>query len=213
MSGIASIALITLLTVSILGIDSFVTYINVVLPCVAKFRGWWYNLSLPGYWTKLFDPASEYSFIQPITRNPFLALLLSSWTCLLSLGTLAWAIARARTRTELDLSFGLTMTAMLLVSPVTWSHYLLIQVLPLAMAWTQLPPFRGFRLLLMAIVIAFWAPPYVVFDHIIAGRIAYPFDTVTIGSYQCYALVALFFLQIVELRRSTQRQQPTLGSQ
>jgi Glycosyltransferase family 87 len=216
-SGLVSIALITMLTASILGIHAYRAYVNDVLPNVAKYRGLWFNLSLPGYWTKLFDPPREFSFIQPITRSPVLASISIYSTCVLILGTLAWFIVRARTRTELDLSFGLTMTAMLLVSPITWDHYLLLLLVPLAMAWTQLPESQGFRLLFVGIVVACWTWPYVVFDNTIPRGLvlgtAHPLHTVTIGSYQCYALIALFLLQIIELRRSTNHQlDPTPGS-
>jgi hypothetical protein len=203
-SGLASIALATLLTASVLGIHTYRTYFTVVMPSVAKYRASWFNLSVPAYWTKLFDPPGELSFVQPITRSPFLAFLSIFWTCALIVGTLVWLIARARTRTELDLSFGAAMTAMLLVSPITWDHYLLLLLIPLAMAWIQLPPSGGFRLLFMAMVAAFWTCPYFVFDNTIPGGlalgIASPIHTITIGSYQCYALVALFVLQIIEVR-------------
>jgi hypothetical protein len=135
-------------------------------------------------------------FVEPITRSPFLASLLILCTCILVLGTVLWVVARARTRIELDLAFGATMTAMLLVSPITWDHYLLLLLIPLAIAWAQLPKSQYFRLLFMAMVIAFWTWPYAVFEHTIPGGIALgtagPIHTVTVGSYQCYALVALF---------------------
>jgi hypothetical protein len=205
-SGLVSIAMIAVLTVSVLGIQSYISYVNIVLPHIAKYRALWLNLSLPGYWRKLFDPAREYPFIQPITRNPFLSNTAIIVTCTILIGVLAWSIARARTRTELDLSFGLTMTAMLLVCPLTWDHYLILLLIPLAMAWIHLPRSRTFRILFMAILIAFWAWPYLVFDITVPGGraegTAYPIHTVTVGSYQCYALVALFLLQVTELRRS-----------
>jgi hypothetical protein len=209
-SGFVSIALITLLTALVLGIHTYTTYVNVVLPSVAKYRGFWFNLSLPAYWTKLFDPPREYAYIQPIIRSPFLASLAIFCTCALILGTLTWVVSRARTQTERDLSFGLTVTAMLLISPITWDHYLLLLMIPLAIAWIQLPPSQGFRLLFLAIVIAFWTQPFVAVDDTVQGGItlgiARPFHTVTIGSFQCYALVALFLLQIVEFRKGTNYQ-------
>jgi hypothetical protein len=215
-SGLGAIALITLLTASVLGIHTYVKYATVVLPSMAKYRGLWFNLSLPGYWTKLFDPPREFSFVQPIMRCPFLASLSIYCTCALVLGALAWLIARARTRTELDLSFGAAITAMLLVSPITWDHYLLLLLIPLAMAWTQLPRSQGFRLLFTCIVIAFWTWPYAVFDNTIpnglALGIAHPVHTITIGSYQCYALVALFLLQIIEVSKGLPRSSRSEGA-
>jgi len=204
-AGLVSTVSITLLTSLILGFKVYSYYIYNIIPHVAKYRGLWFNLSLPGYWTKLFDPPEEYPFIQPVARSPLLARSATLLTCTVILITLWWAVRRARTRTALDVSFGLNMTGMLLVSPVTWDHYLLLMLVPLATVWTQLSQSPGWRILFLAIVAAFWTWPYMVFDATIpggiTGGIAKPVHTLTIGSYQCYALIALFVLQVATLRR------------
>ena len=216
-SGSVSIGLITLATRLVLGSECYVTYASTVVPRVAKYQGLWFNLSLPGYWAKLFNPSAEYPFVQPLSICPALARSATILSCLIIFVVLARAATRAKTRAELDLSFGLTLTAMLLISPITWDHYLLLLLLPLTMAWIHLPRSQGPRVLLVAIVVAFWTWPYFVFDLTIPGGIvngtAYPIHTLTVGSYQCYALLALFALEIVELRRLVMARARSLPAQ
>ena len=45
---------------------------------------------------------------------------------------MAGAARRARTRDQRDLAFGLAVTAMLLVSPITWDYSLPLLLVPLA---------------------------------------------------------------------------------
>jgi Glycosyltransferase family 87 len=203
-AGLVSIMLIILLTTVIFGTTCLLNYITIIIPHVAKYQGLWFNLSLPGYWTKLFDPPGEYRYIVPVINSPLLARAGTLLTCIPVLAALIWAVRRARTLAESDLSFGLTLTAMLLVSPITWDHYLLLMLLPLATTWVHLPRSPGPRALFVGIAIAFWSWPYKVFDCTIPGGItgtAKPLHTITVGSYQCYALVAFFVLGIIELRK------------
>ncbi len=205
LAGLVSIALITLLTGLVFGFGVYPYYAHQIIPRVAKYRGLWFNQSLPGYWTKLFDPPKEYRYIEPLTRSILYACSATVLTCTTVLVSVWWAVRRARTPTALDLAFGLTVTGMLLVSPITWDHYLLLTLIPLATVWIQLPESLASRALFLAIVIAFWSWPYKVFDLTISGGIVHgvagPAHTLTIGSYQCYALIALFGLQIAGLRR------------
>jgi hypothetical protein len=204
-SGLLSIASITTLTGLILGFDHFGYYANHIIPRVSKYRGLWFNLSLPGYWTKLFDPPREYPFIQPLARIPILARSATILTCALILMAVWRAARRARSRAATDLSFGLAMTATLLISPITWDHYLLMLMVPLGTTWVQLPESSVSRAQFLAMLVAFWSWSYLIFDLTIpggiVGGIARPAHTLTIGSYQCYALIALFALQIARLRR------------
>jgi alpha-1,2-mannosyltransferase len=206
-TGSITVVLLTLLTGWVLGAQNYLVYADTVMPRVAKYRGIWFNVSLPGYWTKLFDPAEEYPFTEPILRSPLLARSATIISCLLVLIATFLSVRRASTERQCDLAYGLVMTAMLLVSPITWDHYLLLALVPLAVAWVNLPRCRSARLLLIAIAIAFWSWPFMVVDLTIpggikGGGIAGPLHTLGIGSYQCYALLALFALQIAELRRS-----------
>ena len=69
---------------------------------------------------------------------------------------LAWAVRRDTAGRKRDLTFSLAVTAMLLVSPIAWEHYLLLLLVPLAVVWFQLPASLLARMLFLVIVAAFW---------------------------------------------------------
>ncbi len=205
MAGIIALAVLTGLTVSILGVETYKSYGMDVVPRVAVFRTNWVNASLPGLWTKLFVPDTErehfHSFdmrIEPLWRSPALARLGTWLSCSLVVTVLAWLVWRARSRVESDLAFGLTIIAMLLVSPITWDHYLLLLTIPLAVMWTRLPQSNLVRTLFLITLIPIWMEYLPLFDALIPGGykhgIAYPIHTICLLSYQCYALLMLFAL-------------------
>ena len=94
---------------------------------------------------------------------------------------------------------------MLLVSPITWDHYLLLLLVPIAVTWVRLPRSDTARIIFTAILIAFWSWPLQIDNLIIPGGVATglarPVHTLTILSYQCYALLALFALGVMESLR------------
>jgi hypothetical protein len=96
---------------------------------------------------------------------------------------------------------------MLLVSPITWDHYFLLLLLPLAVLWPQLPPKRGWRCAWGAILVLLCLNPKLVWDRTIAGPgellggVAQPIHAATVLSYQCYTLLALFALGVLMFRR------------
>jgi Glycosyltransferase family 87 len=59
------------LAACVLGIDSYRDYMTVVLPRMEAFRGYGYNLSIAGFWYKLFNPATDQSL--PLWYSPALA--------------------------------------------------------------------------------------------------------------------------------------------
>jgi hypothetical protein len=201
-AGLLTLAGITMITSAVLGLETYREYIWGALPRVAKFRGNWENASLVGFWIKLFDPPSSNVHVLPLWRSPAMARLGIMVSCLLVMTTLAWTVRRARTRSEQDLAFGLSLTAMLLISPITWDHYLLLLPIAIVAAGVYLPRSLGPRALFATIMIAFWLflpIPQVVFLVDGGGmKVANPLHTLTVLSYQCYALVALFVLITVE---------------
>ena len=107
-----------------------------------------------------------------------------------------------RTAGRSDLTFALAVTAMLLVSPICWEHYLLMLLVPLAVVWVQLPATRLARTLFSLILVAFWVGyPLVWTAFGLNGRVATPVDSLGAISYQFYALLAFFGLILMELRR------------
>jgi Glycosyltransferase family 87 len=201
-AGAVSLFLLAGFTAALFGPEAYRYYFLNVLPRVAKFRGLWANASLVGFWVKLFDPPSEYPRVVPIWHSPAAARLGILVSCSAILAVFAWIVRRSKSLVEQDLAFGLAVTAMLLVSPITWDHYLLLLLVPLAVTWVQLPQSDAARVLFTAMLVAFWSWPLQIDNLIIPGGVstglARPVHTLTILSYQCYALLALFALGVVE---------------
>jgi hypothetical protein len=176
---------------------------------VAGFRGGWPNASLVGFWVKLFDPPLSEVQVEPLWRSPTIARVGILASCAAVLASLAWIVRRATTPGQRDLAFGLTLTAMLLVSPITWDHYLLLLLVPIAVTWAHLPRSTAARALFAVILVAFWSSPSIIQDLMIprgkSHGIADPLQTVTLLSYQCYALIALFGLGAVLTREGNER--------
>jgi hypothetical protein len=101
-----------------------------------------------------------------------------------------------------DLTFALAVTAMLLVSPICWEHYLLLLLAPLAIVWMNLPASRFARTMFLTIVAAFWLGYPVTWTAFgLNGRMATPIDSLGILSYQFYALLGFFALALMISRR------------
>jgi Glycosyltransferase family 87 len=101
-----------------------------------------------------------------------------------------------------DLTFAMAVTAMLLVSPICWEHYLLLLLAPLAIVWVELPASRSARAAPLTIMAAFWVGypvTWTAFD--LNVRTATPIDSIGILSYQFYALLGFLALTYVELMR------------
>ena len=201
-SGALTFVAISGTTLVVLGTATYVTYFNEVLPTVEALRSNWINASLPGLWSKLFDHAAG-QHVVALWQFPPLAQVLILVSCFLVIGGLAWITRRARTLADYDTSFALAVTAMLLVSPITWDHYLVLLVLPVAVAWLRLPPPFLWRASFLAVLVALGAEPNLLYRRIPGGYeagIATPFQTLTLLSLQCYGLVGLFALALAEAR-------------
>jgi hypothetical protein len=130
----ATMLVLNLLALVILGSQAFVDYVRIVMPSVDRFKCSWQSHSLVGFWWKLFV-GSELEYVTPLWHNPTLA-----WACtLLSAAVIMGIIARytwkAQTPTDKDRAFGLHLWAMSLLSPVSWEHGLLLLALPLVLWW------------------------------------------------------------------------------
>ncbi len=205
-AGLVTISALTGLTAAVLGTDCYRDYFLNVLPGIQWFRVGWNNDSLWGFWSRLFDPAPEHardrSLTEPVFYSPALAKSLSLISCSAVVAVLAWAVRRDADGRKKDLTFALAVTAMLLVSPICWEHYLLLLLVPLAVVWVELPPSKFARALFLVIVVAFWIGyplTWTAFD--LNGRTAKPLHSVTVLSYQFYALLAFAALILIELRR------------
>ena len=172
-----------------------------------------------GFWNKLFDPGPGLALlgfafyqVEPIWRSPLAAragTILSGAVVLVLWARVVW---HARSRVECDQAFGLTATAMLLLSPITWNFYFPLLLLPLTLLWLTLPPSELARGLFLLIVACLWIAPLPLAEAFVPEtgdfpyRVARPVQTVTVLSIHCYALLGLFAFGIKQA--SSVRQPP-----
>ncbi len=210
-AGAASIVVLTMWTVAVLGIESYRDYIVDVIPTLGSWRSWWPNVSLLGFWSKLFDPNSNVGTTIPLVRSPLLARAGTWISCALAVVAVVVVVRRARSRSERDHAFATCITAMLLVSPIVWDHYFLLLLLPIALLWTSLPisgPARwDFRLILFIL----WMPSSLWWKIFLGAdrttwthSTALPWQTLTALSFQTYALLGLFVLGLVSPRNGNE---------
>ena len=205
-AGAGSFLALTALTAAVLGPECYRDYVTIALPSLEKYRVYWPNLSLAGFWHKLFN--AEGSHVIPLWQNPALA-----WTATLAADVLAtvltaWCAARSCSPRERDLAFALAITAMLLVSPITWDHYFTLLFLALFLLWAWLPPSGVLRWAFWPLLIGLWLPPiyywWLAFPRLTMrdwhDYIASPRHVLTVLSVQTYLLVGLFLVTVVELR-------------
>jgi hypothetical protein len=223
LAGAGTFLLLTALTAGVLGTDCYRDYVRDVLPTLGHYRNNGNNISLIGLWGKLFNPNNPWAGENDVTPEDVRKL--SNWDRLLPLYrdaalaraggvasaavialTLAWVLRPWRRPPDPDSAFALTMTAMLLVSPITWPHYALLLFVPLGVHWVRLPAGSIGRCVFWAAVLSLAVNLNAVFDHTIPGGraagVVRPAQTLTVLSFQTYALLALFALLLRESRRS-----------
>ena len=131
------------------------------------------------------------------------SLAVARWGTLLSnlaiTAIVATVVHRARTPTERDLAFATTVTAMLLVSPVTWDHSLLLLLVPIAVIARSAEKSRWIPAALALILAIDWIPENTLRELAKAGRsfTVVPW-TFMLGapSLKFYALLGTFALGI-----------------
>ncbi|NIL95818.1 MAG: DUF2029 domain-containing protein [Planctomycetales bacterium] len=202
-SGLIALVAITLLTAVVLQPVTYTTYVAEVLPRVSGFRADWLNSSVVGLSTKLFHSLAQQRSLVPLWASDQLADLAGLLGCLAVMALWWYAQRRARGEGANDVTFGLSITTMLLLSPVTWDHYFLLLIIPLAILWVSLPATTLARVSFLGVILWLCLPPLPLWERFIPGGrsgLAYPVHTVTVLSYGLYGLLALFMLCYVKLQ-------------
>ncbi len=121
----------------VFGWGTYWDYVNIVLPSQAKFQGAGDNLSIAGFWHKLWESTRERSmFAQLATNRSVIQWGIHSSNFAITMIVVMLAL-KARTIIERDLVVAAAITAMLLVSPVTWQVNLVFLMLPFGLLTTQ----------------------------------------------------------------------------
>lgn len=195
-AAVTSAGLTMMLALVVLGPQAFRDYLREVMPMVSTFTNIWANASLAGFWTKWFDGGVTNTVIPPGPAHipPVVFLPAIAWAGLVisMIATLAVWAHKVR-RLPPDRGFGITLVAMLLLSPITWDHYFLLLLLPIVQAWQAFPDHSLQRIELILVVIAMMLSP-VMFVQAFAGAGTVP--AVFGASLHFFALSGLFLLMV-----------------
>jgi hypothetical protein len=195
---------LTLITLSVLGPQSYQDYFGEVFPASMQSLRTTYNASLAGFWEKLFDPGLE--LIWPLWQSPALAKVCTLVSCVLVVTVFAWVAYRARSTEECDQTFGLAVTTLLLASPRAMPHTFLLLVPSFALVWIRLPPSPLVRALFMLVVVFLWVYPIKLWvgfmnDGVLL-HLAEPVQALSVLSLQTYALLGLYVFGVMAARRT-----------
>lgn len=148
-AGVLAVLAMNGVAAAVFGLEAFHTHRQVSLPSLIEFQAAWPNMSINGYVQKLLDPnpaqceGEAYPF-----RNPTLAKGVVGGVGLLVLGALVWAIRRVR-HSGPDVGWAACVPAMLLLSPITWSHYFVVMIVPFVVLLARLE--KPWRWLVVAV--------------------------------------------------------------
>jgi hypothetical protein len=199
-AGALALAWWTALTAGVLGPASYRDYVQRVLPHLEIYRAAWPNASLVGFWHKLFQGGQTLGHTAPLWYSPLFARLASGLSFLAVVLVVA-VVSHRRQGGRADHAFGLAVTAMLLLSPVTWDHYFLLLLLPAALLAFARPP-GGMRSWTFQICLGLlWITPELYYllalpNYSAGSVIARPWHTLTVLALQTYALLGLFALGV-----------------
>ncbi len=191
--------------VALFGLEAYVRYISTVVPSLAGYRSSWGNVSLTGFWLKLFNPDSGEQVV-PLAYVPWLAdgLILGSQIVVLVL--VGIRCRQATDEKDRDRALGLAIVGMLLVSPILWNHYFVLLLAPLAI-WRPCDQTLSERIAWRVCLAILWVP-FAWFLLLPMGPTAAtiwntqryllppakPWQTLSGLAIQTYALVGLFYL-------------------
>jgi hypothetical protein len=191
---------VNLVALGFLGVDAYRDYLTLGLPSAASFQGAFGNASLPALWIKLFAPTGNYGPSVGLWQLPVLAPILTVASIIAVAGIVWWMARSAASDFERQRAFAVGLVGMLWLSPVTWDHYFVLLLLPLAvvglLSRNSIPRWVAFGastalLWLTTIRIAAYA-----FPTAFVPASATLWDTLGIHSLQCYALGVLFLLVV-----------------
>jgi alpha-1,2-mannosyltransferase len=136
LTGVTTLLACLVLTAAVLGPASFVDYATIVVPNLSQFRAAKLNASLPGFWTKLLQ-GHELEKVRPLAEAPLVRQIGIGVTGIAVLAALWFKTRRGRRNPSNDHVYALWLVGMLLLSPITWDHSLLLLTLPLIWLWKE----------------------------------------------------------------------------
>jgi hypothetical protein len=149
---IGTFTLLSLLPLWFFGIDTYKNYIT-ILSSITWYAASW-NASFLGFFTRIFGGSENV----PLFNLPAVAQTLTricSGLFILWLAWLAWPRAQESSLDRFDLGFSLTITGMLLISPLGWMYYFPTLLIPAVVAWRMVRRLEA-RIWYQAIIILAW---------------------------------------------------------
>ena len=131
-------AVVNAVALGLFGVGAFETYTRDVLPTLTDFQRAWRNVSWNGFAQRLFDPHPAQSGTDA-AGNPQLAKAVWAVGCLVIVAGVWWAGRLAKKSADPDRGWAAAVVGMLLVSPITWTHYFVLLVVPLGVLAARLP--------------------------------------------------------------------------
>jgi hypothetical protein len=190
-----------LLVLGILGWQTCRDYVTQVVPSLSAFRSSWINASLWGYWFRLFSGSTSEN-VEPLLAADKLAHLLVFASAGIILVILALVTVRSHTAGADDGAWGLHHTAMLLLSPLTWDHSLVLLAVPLACVGRDLLASDRWRMPFFLLLCLMWIGYLPYWKALVAQGslppVAGPLLSVTLLAIPNYVLLAFFGLQLVQ---------------
>ena len=210
-AGTATVVGVSLLTVVVLGTETYRSYAYDVLPGISKYRGACHNLSFCAIPFKLLDPLPHWMPVTSVVAPPHPFAALCGYLVLASLTLFVTCKTVLRGPNDMELLLSISIAAMLLVSPVTWDHYLLFLILPVAVLWQRLPRSGLVWPAFIGIAGLLCVEPFLVMRHCLillgllpleeTGRwLVTPLEILTALSVPSYALLGLFALLVHSAR-------------
>lgn len=191
---------------ALFGAETFQTYLQVVVPSLVNYQSSWRNISVNGFWLRIFNPDPEQKIVAWATHPGAATILI--WASRAVIATaVAWMAWRSHSVATRDRALAAGIVGMLLVSPITWSHYFVLLLLPVALLWMRWPV--GWpRIIMWLVLIPLWVP-----DNFWAALAVGPAQAlamvkiqhdpispvvnITFISALTYALVALFVVTLI----------------
>jgi len=204
-SGSVVLTALTAISVAIVGTDAAGEYATRVVPAVDSLKGAWRNVSLHGLWWKLLSPGTGVTYvagqvpsitqvkIDPVVRSAALAGWASLGSVLLLLVFWIRGVLATGRHQHADIGFGLALVVMLLVSPVTWLHYLVLLIPTFFFLWYHLSGARRERYAWLILLFAVMGPVWELTLPLEGGVQTYGWPMVlTVLSLPTWGLVGTF---------------------
>jgi Glycosyltransferase family 87 len=194
--------------VLVFGSRDVLEYIQQIVPEVNTWSSAWLNCSVAGFWYRLFDVTDVGT--RELWHAPQLARIFTFLTCGAIAAAVGWGAWRAQHRAQRDLAFAACVVGMLLVSPITWDHSLLMLIVPVCIVWYYLGTTARSQLLLGGLL---FVPSFVPAFHLwrlflgpaalpVMERLADPWKSVTILAIVTYCLLGLLAMALWGSRRN-----------